>query len=109
MCGGSHFITLANANSFGHHFKSGELNSRSIFRGERGGKGKSLSDRSCGGGEHSEAKDRLFPLGSNPAALSQTDIFYRLSSKIHGNCSGNCKSPSLSMPRPLARWVAAYA
>lgn len=36
---------------------------------------KSLSDRSYGAGENSEAEGRRFPLGSNPAALSQSDFF----------------------------------
>lgn len=94
--GKSHFITPANATCFGHHFESGELNTGSIFSGK-----KDRSDRSYGAGENSEAEERRFPLGSNPAALSQSDIFYRLSDKIHGNC----KAPSLSMPRALGRWT----
>ena len=33
--GKSHFITPANAACFGHHFESGDLNSRSIFSGKK--------------------------------------------------------------------------
>lgn len=60
-----------------------------------------VSNRRYGAGENSEAEHRPFPLGSNLAALSQSDIFYRLSDKIYGNCSGNYKSPNWQCPKHL--------
>lgn len=60
-----------------------------------------LSDRWYGAGENSEAEHRPFPLGSNLAALSQSDIFYRLSDKIYGNCSGSHKPLSCQCPEDL--------
>lgn len=60
-----------------------------------------VSNRRYGAGENSEAEHRPFPSGSNLAALSQSDIFYRLSDKIYGNCSRNYKSPNCQCPEHL--------